>query len=101
MCSNGRKQFWSKVLSKYQAKTSSDYNQRLVEDTRRVSVIHQLNEVGFDNVSELDHEFNFVVLKADENDPTLNLKLDIPANFPTEPFSVDSVAEINPTPRLD
>ena len=99
MCSNGRKQFWSKVLSKYQAKTSFDYNQRLAEDTRRVSVIHQLNEVGFQNVSELSE--SHVVLKIDENDPTLNLKLDIPANFPTEPFSVDSVAEINPTPRLD
>ena len=101
MSSNGKKEFWSKLLSKYQKKSLSDCHQRLIEDTRRVSIIHQLNEVGFDNVSQLDPELKFVVLKVEENDPSLNLRLEIPTNFPSEPFSVDSAAEIYPTSRFN
>ena len=101
MSSNGKKEFWSKLLSKYQEKSLSDCHQRLIENTRRVSIIHQLNEVGFDNVSQLDPELRFVILKVEENDSSLNLRLEIPTNFPSEPFSVDSAAEIYPTSRFN
>ena len=101
MSSNGKKEFWSKLLSKYQEKSLSDCHQRLIENTRRVSIIHQLNEVGFGNVSQLDPELKFVILKVEENDSSLNLRLEIPTNFPSEPFSVDSAAEIYPTSRFN
>ena len=95
----GKKEFWSKILHKYREVSSSDCKKRFIEDTRRVSIIHQLNEVGFDNVSEIDQELKYVVLKVDENDPSLNLKLEIPPGFPLEPFTVDSAAEIFPASR--
>ena len=60
----GKKEFWSKILHNYRAELSSNCKDRLIEDTRRVSIIHQLNEVGFDNVSVLStHIFQYDSLK--------------------------------------
>lgn len=81
-----------KILSEILC-SESQIESFLEEDHRRVSIIQQLIEVGFDKISHLDPDLKFVVFGVDD-DPSFDLKVTIPQQFPKEQFQVDPSFEI-------
>ena len=99
MSLNNRKELWYEALTTFENNYNSNIETLLEEDLKRVSVIQQLDEVGFENVDELDPDLNFVILSVDSEDPSLNLKLEFPKAYPKEPVYISPASQISTSQR--
>ena len=86
--------YWSKQIDKFQQEACQDINEILQEDARRLEILTQLSELGWDFVEEIDPELKFIILKVDQDNDDYPLKLSFPLNFPNEHISVESNCQI-------
>ena len=80
--SKEKKAKWNRILTHFSDKFSVDKTTKILqEDFQRISILKELNQVGWKSVFNLDENLEFVILKVND-DPEMNLKLNIPKNYP-------------------
>ena len=80
--SKEKKAKWNRILTHFSDRLSVDKTTKILqEDFQRVSILKELNQIGWKSVFNLNEDLEFVILKVNE-DTEMNLKLNIPKNYP-------------------
>ncbi len=92
---------WSQKLREKLANSqqSSEFDALIEDDKRRISLLSQLREVGWDKIRHLDPELDHVTFIIDQDDANLDLAVRIPSKFPSDPFVIDSSLGLNISPK--